>query len=327
MSTVYFYFFSPSGILPCGSLSRWLRGCAFPQPAADGRACTGHASLAVGGEKLFFEIPKKKTKHIKHGRLQTAPRCGWLRGASPRSARGTAFPPASPSPVSGAVPGFPPELGRGWGAGGLRPCRVTPPAAGRGCGRLGAASPAVPQCRALPLGPARGRWLPAAAAALAAEPASEAGWRRAGRAGAGLSPALAGGSAGPARELSGGGGGGGARPRGIPLAMQTRRRLPLAEVSEHSRAEPSRPPPGPGGRGTPLPRPLPPGARSRGRGGLRRLGPSCRRLGPRLGGCGCLLLPRRPWPPHAAEGRGTIAPQPSPAGPASPFPTVLGCLH
>lgn len=115
--SLFYFFFSPSGILPCVSLSRWLRGCAFPQPAADGRACAGHASVAVGRGEIIFRNTKKKPKHIKHGRLQTAPRCGWLRGASPRSAWGTAVSPRlAPSRCRGR-PRVPPGAWPGLGGG------------------------------------------------------------------------------------------------------------------------------------------------------------------------------------------------------------------
>lgn len=184
-------------------------------------------------------------------------RAGSLRGAAvrpPAPGDSSRSPPVTPGPVGG----------RAGGGGAACPA---PRAAGRGCGRLRTASPAVPQCRALPLGPARGRWLPVAAAALAAEPASEPGWQAA-RAGAGLSSARGVCGARPAAS-GGGGGGGGARRRGIPLAMQTRRRLLPPEVSERRPAlrpqarepgvsrspGPCRPERGPAG----------------GRGGLRRL--------------------------------------------------------
>lgn len=134
--------------------------------------------------------------------------CVWAGGPGSAVARGpqawrdpaeAASAAASPAPAgdsSRSPPVTPGGSGRvgGWRCG---PPGPAPRAAGRGCGRLRTASPAVPQCRALPLGPARGRWLPVAAAALAAEPARSRAGRRWGRAPASPAPA---GSAGPARE-------------------------------------------------------------------------------------------------------------------------------
>lgn len=137
-----------------------------------------------------------------------------------------------------------------------------------------------------------------------------------------------------ARPAARSGGGGGARPRGISLAMQTRRRLLPREVSERRPAlrpqareagvspspGPCRPERGPAG----------------GRGGLGRLsGAAVSPTPPRLRAWGlgvtphpAALVPRTP-----PRGEATIAPQPSPAArpvlraPSPPFPSACGCLE
>lgn len=108
--------------------------------------------------------------------------------------------------------------------------------------------------------------------------------------------------------------------------MQTRRRLPPAEVSE-----PSPPPsPGPGGRGTPLPRPpYPERGPAGGHGGLRRLSRagSTGAGGVERRGSGCPLAPPplspacSPGDGRLAEGKAAIPPQP-----CEPQTAVLRCL-
>lgn len=200
--------------------------------------------------------------------------CVWLRGlgGSPWGQSGRLLPL---SPRSGGV---------GVDAGPAAGVPARTPRRGAGARQLRAASPAVPQCRALPPGPGRGRCCRAL----------RRPWPRRQRA----SPA-GGGEGAPAPSAPG------ADPGDPPRHAEPA--VPAASRGEWAAS--GAPPAGPRGRGTPLPRPLPPAARPRGRAGGEGSGasvePPYRRQRPGPAGSGRPLAP----PPlssarHQGEGSG-----------------------